>query len=163
MTASATSTTAAGHRHVPAPDRWTTAGGIVALGCTLSGTYVETPWKKSGPDEWGIDFGGNGGWTALAVLIAFVAAAVLGVGVAARGARSLPPERAASRALLLGGLGIVTLAVFWTGFPTVLAAAAVGVALDARRRLGRFSSAAAIALTLAVLAGAAAIYLAFTG
>jgi hypothetical protein len=162
MTATASTNPAAGHRHLPVPDRWTTAGAVVGLGCTLAGSYLETPWK-SGPGDWGVGFAANGGWTTLAVLLAFAATALVVVGMAARRARDLPPERAARRALLFAGLGVVALVVFWTGIPPVLAAAAAGLALDARSRQARMPAAAAVAVCVAILVGAAAIYLAFTG
>ena len=163
------------------PDAWTTAGAAVALGCTLVGTYVDTPWG-SGPGEWGVDFTGNGGWTSLAVLVAFVAVALVLVGLATARARAVPPEHTARRALVLAvlgaasvlvfwtgvpavlaGLGFLTLAVFSTGVPAVLAGGAAGLALDVRRRTGRIPGPAAAALVLAALTVVSAVYLAVTG
>ncbi|MFD2093884.1 hypothetical protein [Blastococcus deserti] len=149
-------------RPVPVPDPSTTAGAVVGLGCTLVGQYVETPWE-SGPGDWGVGFDANGGWAALAALVAFVAVALVLVGLATARARAVPPERTARRALVLAGLGAVMIFVFWTGVPPVLAGGAAGLALDARRRLGRLPSPAAAALALAVLTVAGAVYLAFTG
>lgn len=149
-------------RGVPAPDASTTAGAVVALGCTLVGQYVETPWK-TGPGDWGVGFDTNGGWAALAALVAFVAVALILVGLATARARAVPPERTAVRALVLAALGALTVAVFWTGVPPVLAGGAAGLALDARRRLGRLPVPAAVALALAVATVAGAVYLAFTG
>ncbi|MCZ2860148.1 hypothetical protein [Blastococcus sp. VKM Ac-2987] len=162
MTASATTPPPTVHRRVPMPDRWTTAGAGVALVCTLVGQYAETPWK-SGSGDWGIDFAGNGGWAALASIAAFVAVAVVLVGLATDRARAVPPERTARRALVLAVLGVVTLAVFWTGVPPVLAGGAAGLALDSRRRAGRLPTAAAAGGALAVLVVATALWLAFTG
>ncbi len=144
------------------PDAWTTAGAAVALGCTLVGTYVDTPWG-SGPGEWGVDFTGNGGWTSLAVLVAFVAVALVLVGLATARARAVPPEHTARRALVLAVLGAATVLVFWTGVPAVLAGGAAGLALDARRRLGRLPATAVVALVVAVLTVASAVWLAFAG
>ncbi len=149
-------------RRIPAPDAATLAGAGVALACTLVGQYVDTPWK-AGPGTWGVDFSGGGGWAALALLLALVGVAAVLVGVATARARSAAAERAARRALLLAALGVVTLLVFWTGFPAVLAGGAAGLALDARRRAGRLPATAAVALTLAALAVVAAGWLAFTG
>ena len=149
-------------RGVPAPDGWTVAGATVALGCTLVGSFVDTPWK-SGAGGWGVDTSGGGGWSGLALLVAIVAVAAVLVGLATSRARGVAPERAARRALVLGVLAVVTIAVFWTGLPPVLAGGAAGVAVDSRRRLGRLPAAAAVALVLAVLVVAGAAYLAFTG
>ena len=163
MTASPTTPPATARRALPAPDGWTAAGAAVALGCTLVGSYVETPWKASGPGEWGVDFGGNGGWAALAVLVALVAVALVLVGLATARARAVPAERTARRALVLAVLGVASIAVFWTGAPTVLAGGAAGLALDARRRAGRLSGTAAAAVALAVLPVVAAVSLAVSG
>ena len=159
-----TSPQTAGHtrRAVPAPDGWTVAGAGVALGCALVGQFVETPWR-SGTGDWGVDTSGGGGWGGLAVLVAIVAVGTLLVGLATSRARGVAPELTARRALLLAALGVVTIAVFWTGLPSVLAGGAAGLALDSRRRLGRLPATGAVALGLAVLTVAAAVYLAFTG
>ncbi|MCZ2826651.1 MULTISPECIES: hypothetical protein [unclassified Modestobacter] len=149
-------------RALPAPDGWTVAGAGLALVCVLVGTYVQTPWK-SGSTEWGVEFSGNGGWGGLALLIAFVAVAVVLVGLATARARAVAPERTARRALLLAGLGVVTIVVFWTGLPPVLAAGAAGLAVSTHRRLGRLPASAAGALVLAALIALGAVYLAFTG
>ena len=161
MSANATVPPPTARRGVPAPDVPTATGAVIALGCTLAGQYLETPWKDDA--GWGVDFSGNGGWAALGVAVAFIAAAMVLVGVATDRARAVAPERTAVRALILAGLGVVSIAVFYLGIPSVLAAGAAGLALDARRRLGRFPAPAAIALVLAVLTVGVAGYLAFTG
>jgi hypothetical protein len=163
MTASPATPSATARRLLPAPDSWTAAGAAVALGCTLAGTYVETPWKASGDGAWGADFGGNGGWATLAVVVAFVAVALVLVGLATARARTVPAERTARRALVLALLGAAAIAVFWTGAPAVLAGGAAGLALDARRRSGRLPGSVAAALALAFVTVAAAVWLAVTG
>jgi hypothetical protein len=163
MTASPTAPSATARRALPAPDGWTAAGAAVALGCTVVGSYVESPWEASGPGGWGVDFGGNGGWAALAVLVALVAVALVLVGLATARARAVPAERTARRALVLAALGVAAIAVFWTGAPAVLAGGATGLALDARRRAGRPTGTAAAAVALAVLTVLAAGALAVTG
>jgi hypothetical protein len=161
MTASPTTPSTTARRSVPAPDGWTTAGAAVALGCTLVGTYVETPWK-SGSSTWGVD-AGNGGCAGLAALVVFVGVALVLVGLTTARARAVPPQRTARRALVLAGLGALTIAVFWTGAPGVLAGGAAGLALDARRSLGQLPVAGAAALAIAVLTVAAAGWLSVTG
>ncbi|WP_369252209.1 hypothetical protein [Geodermatophilus amargosae] len=158
MTTTSTTTT----RPPVAPDAATVTGAGLGLACSLVGQYVETP-RESGPGEWGVDFGGNGGWGALALLVAFIAVGVVGVGLVAGRARAAAPGRTAVRALLLAVLGAVTVLVFWTGLPAVLAGGAAGLAVDTRRRLGRFPAAAAAALAVAVLTVAAAVWLALAG
>ena len=156
-----TLTPAAHRRAVPTPDGWTAAGAGVALVCVLVGTYVQTPWKSGA--EWGVDVSGHGGWGELAAVVAIVAVAAALVGLVTARARAVAPERTARRALLLACLGVVTIAVFWTGLPSVLAGGAAGLALTGRRRLGRLPGTAAAALLLAVLTVAGALYLAVTG
>jgi hypothetical protein len=163
MTAIPTTPPATARRGLAAPDSWTTAGAVLALGCTLAGTYAETPWKDSGAGEWSVGFGSNGGWVALAALVAFTAVGALLVGLATAQARTVPPGRTARRALVLAGLGAVTIVVFWTGMPAILAGGSAGLALDVRRRLGRTPTPAAVAITVAALTAAAAVYLAVTG
>ena len=162
MSINSTVPSTAARRAVPAPDGFTVAGAVIALGFTLTGQYLETPWK-SDSDGWGVDFSGNGGWVALGVTVALIAAALVLVGLATDRARAVAPDRTAIRALILTGLGVVSLAVFYLGLPPVLAAGAAGLALDARRRMGRVPAPAAIALALAVLTVVSAAYLAFTG
>ena len=163
MTANPVDPPVATQRPAPAPVGWTAAGAVVALGCTLVGQYVRTPWKASGPRTWGVDFDGNGGWGALAVLVAVIAAAAVVVVLVATRARAVAPERAAGRSLVLAALGAVSVLVFWTGLPAVLAGGATGLALDSSRRAGRFPATAAAAVALAVLTVAAAVWLAVTG
>jgi hypothetical protein len=161
MSASSTVPSTAERRAVPAPDGFTIAGAVLALGCTLTGNYVQNTWKDDA--GWGVDFSGNGGWAALAVNTACIAVTLVLVGIATDRARAVAPERTAVRALVLAGLGVAALAVFYLGVPSVLAAGAVGLALDARRRLGRFPAPAAITLALAVFTIASAVYLALAG
>jgi hypothetical protein len=161
MSVDATVPSTADRRAVPVPDGFLIAGAVVALGCVLTGNYVESPWKDDA--GWGIDFSGNGGWAALGVNTACIVVTLVVVGIATHRARSLAPGRTAVRALVLAGLGVVSIAVFYLGMTSVLALGAVGLALDARRRSGRFPAPAAIALVLTVLTVASAIYLAFTG
>ena len=149
-------------RSVLAPDGWTVTGAVVALGCALVGAFVDTPWK-SGAGDWGVDASGSGGWGGLALLVAIVAVGTVLVGLATGRARALDSGRTARRALVLAVLGVVSIAVFWTGLPPVLAGGAAGLALDSRRRLGRLPVTGAVALGLAVLIAAGAVYLAFAG
>ena len=88
-------------------------------------------------------------------------AVVFGV-VVARGLRTAP-QRTARRSLIVAGVGVVSIAVFWTGLPVILAAGAATLALDARRRLGRLPGTAIAALVLATLITVSAVWLAFTG
>ena len=145
-----------------APDGWTIAGAVVALGCTLVGQFVDTPWK-SGSGEWGVDTSGGDGWGGLAVLVACVAVGLVLVSLATARTGMQAPERTARWALVLAVLGVVAIGVFWTGLPSILAGGAVGLAVDARRRLGRLPAPGAVAVALAVLVVAAAVYLAFAG
>jgi hypothetical protein len=142
------------------PDPATLAGGALALVCTLTGQFVQTP-VRPGADSWGVDFSGGGGFAGLAVLVAFVAVATVVVSAVARAGRTAPhPGR---RALALSVAGAASVAVFWTGLPSILAAAAAGLVL-APRDGGRLPTAVGGAvLALAALTVSFAGYLALAG
>lgn len=137
------------------------AAGTVALALMLIGTYMHTPYKAKGPDEWGFS---TQDLNQVPLLIGFAvvgAAVVFGV-VVTRGLRTAP-QRTARRSLIVAGVGVVSIAVFWTGLPVILAAGAATLALDARHRLGRLPGTAIAALVLAAVITLAAVWLAFTG
>jgi hypothetical protein len=161
MSINSTVPSTAERRSMPAPDGFTVAGAVLALGCVLTGNYVQNTWKDD--PGWGVDFSGNGGWAALGVNTAFIAVTLVLVGLTTHRARAVAPERTAVRALVLAGLGLVAIAAFYLGIPSVLAGGSAGLAVDARRRLGRFPATAVVALALAVLTVGFAVYLAFTG
>lgn len=144
------------------PDPATLAGAVLALACTLVGQYVQTPWK-SGNDDWGVDFADGGGFGALALLVGLVLVATVVVSAVVASARAADATTAARRAAWLAAVGALSILVFWTGLPPVLAAGAAGLALHSRHRLDRTPAAASVALVLAVLTIAAAVFLAVTG
>lgn len=137
------------------------AAGTVALLLMLIGTYVHTPYKAKGPGEWGLS---TQDLNQVPLLIGFAvvgAAVVFGV-VVARGLRTAP-QRTARRSLIVASVGVVSIVVFWTGLPVILAAGATTLPLDARHRLGRLPGTAIAALVLATLITVSAVWLAFTG
>jgi hypothetical protein len=137
------------------------AAALVALVLMLIGTYVQTPYKAKGSGEWGLS---TQDLNQVPLLVGFAgagAALVFGV-VVARGLRTAP-QQTARRSLIVASVGVVSILVFWTGLPVVLAAGAVTLALDARRRLGRLPGTATAALVLAAVITVAAVWLAFTG
>jgi hypothetical protein len=137
------------------------AARAAATALMLIGTYVHTPYKAKGPGEWGLS---TQDLSQVPLLVGFAvvgAAVVFGV-VVARGLRTAP-QRTARRSLIVAGIGVVSIAVFWTGLPVILAAGATTLALDARRRLGRLPGTAIAALVLAALITVSAVWLAFTG
>ena len=127
----------------------------------LIGTYVHTPYKAKGPGEWGLSTQDLNQLPLLVGFAAVEAAAVFGV-VVGRGLRTAP-QRTAQRSLIVAGVGVASIAVFWTGLPVILAAGGTTLALDARRRLGRLPGTAIAALVLAALITVSAVWLAFTG
>jgi hypothetical protein len=137
------------------------AAGVTALLLMAIGTYVHTPYKAKGPGEWGLSTQ-DLNQVPLLVGFAIVGAAVVFGVVVARGLRTAP-QHTARRSLIVAGIGVVSIAVFWTGLPVILAAGAVTLALDARRRLGRLPGTAIAALVLAALITVSAVWLAFTG
>jgi hypothetical protein len=122
---------------------------------------VRTPWKGDG--EWHVDFADGGGFGALALLIAFVVVATIAVSAVVTSARAGDARAAARRAAWLAVIGAASLAVFWTGVPPVLAGGAAGLAAHTRRRSAQPPTAAWVALVLAPLTIACALYLAVTG
>jgi hypothetical protein len=137
------------------------AAALTALALMLIGTYVHTPYKAKGPGEWGLS---TQDLNQVPLLIGFAvigAAVVFGV-VVARGLRTAP-QRTARRSLIVAGVGVVSIAVFWTGLPVILAAGAATLAQDAHHRLGRLPGTAIAALVLAALITVSALWLAFTG
>jgi hypothetical protein len=137
------------------------AAALAALALMLIGTYVHTPYKAKGPGEWGLS---TQDLNQVPLLVGFAiigAAVVFGV-VVARGLRTAP-QKSARRSLIVASVGVVSIAVFWTGLPVILAASAATLALDARHRLGRLPGTAIAALVLAGLITVSAVSLAFTG
>lgn len=137
------------------------AAGTIALLLMLVGTYLSTPYKAKGPGEWGLS---THDLNQVPLLIGFAAAgAAVAFGVVVARGLCTAPRRTAQRSLLLAAVGVLSMALFWTGLPVILAAGAATLALDARRRLGRLPGTATAALVLAALITVAAVWLAFTG
>jgi len=137
------------------------AAALVALVLMLIGTYVQTPYKAKGSGEWGLSTQDLNQVPLLIGFAAVGAALVFGV-VVARGLRTAP-QQTARRSLIVASVGVVSIVVFWTGLPVVLAAGVAILALDARRRLGRLPGTAIAAMVLAALITVADVWLAFTG
>lgn len=87
---------------------------------------------------------------------------VVGVAVGLRGWKG-DPARLSTYALGLSLAAAATFVVFWSGWPSVLSAVAVGLAVEHRRRVGSFSPSTAIASGLGVLAFLATAYICVTG
>jgi hypothetical protein len=138
--------------------------GVLAVACMLVGTYVDTPWKKAGSQQWGIDLPGASG---LAELLFVIAAAAIGLwvvfGVWLRRALTKPASAEAWQALWMALTGVVSIVVFWSGLPVLLGAAALYAALDSRSRAGRVLVPAAIAMVGGAVLIVSGVYLAFTG
>lgn len=146
----------------PVP-RIAAAAAGAALLLMLVGTYVDTPFKTSGTGRWALVSEGQGiGELLLIVAFAAVGAAVVFGVVVARGLRRAP-QGAARAALVVAVVGLLSLAVFWTGLPAIVAAGAAVLALDARNRLGRAPAPVGVALILAGLTVVGAAWLALTG
>jgi len=139
------------------------AAAAAATVLVFVGTYLDTPWKNQGDQEWALTTDQHG-IDALFISLGFVVTAiavVFGV-VVARGMRGRA-ETEAIRSLAMAAVGVLSAAVFWTRLPMILAAGSTVLAIDARARLGRTPVTAGIALALAALTTVAAINLAFTG
>ncbi len=155
MTTTRTSEGPALERSLPAAAAAAGTGGLVLM---LIGTYVNTPFRGRFAAEWGLE----GDLSELPVLVGFAAAgAVVVFGAVVRpGLRAPEPER---RAMALAVVGALSLLVFWTGLPVVLAAGASVLALASRERSVRPPRSAAAVLALAALTALGAVVLAFSG
>ena len=125
----------------------------VAAGSVL--TAIGTFWDLNNNDTGDVH---ASDWFVCLGIIAVVAALAYGLGV--RGADSGNPGR---RALVLGVLGFLTVAVFWSGAPMVLVSASVACALLDKDRNRAFSSPSQAALALSALTTVAAVTLAVFG
>ena len=124
----------------------------VAIGLTAIGTFVN-------PDEGNDD--SKLFYIPFVLVLAAVTAAIYRFGVR----RAETREDAASRsraATVFGACALVSCAVFWTGLPVPLAAAAILLSHDARGA-GATGSRPMVAEGLACLAIVAAVILAFVG
>ena len=100
--------------------------------------------------------GDDTGYFLVASLIAIVTAAVLYWIVLPR------ITRVGRGALIIGVLAVVSIPVFWLGFPTVLGGAAIALGLPAREQVAEAGKATA-GLALGALAIVAHVVLAFVG
>lgn len=73
------------------------------------------------------------------------------------------PERLAKTSLALGIFGVLTVIAFWSGWPLVFGAAAVALAVEARRRVGSLGAPGWIGLIMGALAFVAATVICVTG
>lgn len=134
-------------------ERSTTAGwpmyAALGAGTALVLTAIGTFWDLSGNDTAGRDSFVSHYLPVVAIVIV-ATALVFGLVVRTASASS----SMATRALVLGVLGLLTVLVFWTGLPAVLAFGAVALALGSASE-GRSKVAlalAAVTLGLAVVA-----------
>jgi hypothetical protein len=128
---------------------WAAVGAGIAIVLTAIGTFVDFVGEDSADDSFS-DF-----WP-LAVFIVVAALLVFGLLV-----RTASPGNAGIRALVLGVLAALSIVVFWSGLPAVLAFAAVACALLADDGSSRWMP--RTALILAALTVLSATVLAFTG
>ena len=144
------------HPHAAGLDRgWPTyagAGVVVALLLTAVGTFT----NLGGEAE-------EGGHTASEYLVVAGMIAVGALVVFGLVAKAVTPTNAGSFAVGFGVVGLLSVLVFWTGLPTVLAAGALAsAAVDGRNR-DRVSVAAKVGVALAALAVALAVTMAIVG
>jgi len=132
------------------------------LALTLVGTYVSTPWRSPGPGTWGLDTGDRSVGELL-LLIGFAAiGAIVVFGVVARALRR-DAGAVAKYSLGLAVCAVLSIAVFWTGLPVILAAGAAVLALETRRSHEGRGRMTGIALGLSSLVCIFATFIAFTG
>jgi hypothetical protein len=118
-------------------------------------TAVGTFWDLTGNDKGGNDIGE---FLPIVGIIGISTAIVFGLVV-----RPARPATAARRAVIVGVLALVSLVVFWSGLPAVLAAGAASLALQSQAATGRLGTEAKSALALSVVAAALAVAAAVAG
>jgi heme/copper-type cytochrome/quinol oxidase subunit 2 len=139
------------------------AAGAAATVLSLAGMYLDTPWKGHGNKDWAVTTD-HDGLVELVLTLGFVAAGLAVVfGVVVTRGLHRPAEAEARRSLALAVTGVLSVVVFWTGLPIILAIGALVLASDARARLGRIPATASIAMALAILTAVAAVQLALVG
>ena len=139
------------------------AAGVLAFALMLVMTYLDTPFKASGSGRWAI----NTDLHPVSELPFLALFAVLGTavvfGVVVRRGLARPASTTAKWALAAAVVGVVSIPVFWTGLPVVLAAGTAVLALDARTRDGRLGGVAGAALVVASLLTVGTVWLALAG
>ena len=115
----------------------------------LAGTLIAAAlaaWGTFGEEDFSV-------WDYVIVLAITLVAA----GIVYAVARNWPSGRTA---VVLGVLAVLTIAVFWSGLPAVLASAAIALGLGARERGETTLGSVAILLGVLALAGDIAVYIA---
>lgn len=139
-------------RATSAPGLFALGGAAAAMALTAYGTFKEGNQPGDVP-----------GWLFINVPIIVVATALVFGLVVPRVLRSDDVEAPARAALVLSLLGVATVPVASFGFPAVLAAAALCTATATRRRTGRWTGVASVAVVLSIVAIAGALFFAIVG
>jgi hypothetical protein len=127
----------------------------LGAGTSIVLTAVGTFWDVTGNDD------ANGTAGEFLAVVGIIAVATLIVfGLVVRTAR---PSNAATRALVLGILAVLSLVAFWSGLPAVFAAGAASCALQSQSVAGRLGAGAKTALALSVISVALAVVAAVAG
>ncbi|MCW2580112.1 MAG: hypothetical protein JWR82_1713 [Blastococcus sp.] len=128
--------------------------GVLTFGLTLgAGEIFEL---NANPDD-------EVGLSGLAIYVGLAAVgAAIAVAVGMWAWRSDLP-RLAKAALGLAVGAAVTFVAFWSGWPIIFGAVAVGLAAEHRRRVGSFSGMTMVAMVLGALAFAAGAYICVVG
>ena len=127
------------------------AGAGTAAVLTAAGTFLDLTDNESGG-------GSLGEYLVVLGIIAVATAVVFGLVVRAAHGKS-----AATRALVLAVIGLLSSVAFWTGLPAVLAAGATACALTARDDLGRMPRSGVAAIAIASLTVCLAVAAAIAG
>lgn len=140
-----------------APNRSTRlaiAGLLLALAATAVGTFLDLTGNE--PDN------STAGEADAYLATTGMALVFLGLayGLGVRGAAKGNPSR---RSGILGVLATLSVAVFWSGAPFVLASAALACALVDRDRLGSFGVGSKVGLAFSAIAAAGAVTCAIAG
>lgn len=144
--------------HVP-----TIAASGIAVSAVLTalGTFWDSPFGTEVPNRTPHDTSMGAMLSDYGSVLAMIAAAAAVVfGLVVRGAGRQRPGR---RSAVLGVLGLLSTAAFWSGLPVVLVAGSLAAALIERDVAGRFRAGGRTALVLAPLTVGLAVWLAITG
>jgi hypothetical protein len=134
---------------IPSPGITAAFGFVVYVLAVITGEVFEVNADHRLPHHHQQDL-----WETLTGFWAEFAIALVGIAIvvwAGRRAMSGAPSRLARTALVLGVVGVLTLPAFWSGWPNVFGAAALGLAFESRQRLGSLGPMAGSAAALGCL------------
>jgi hypothetical protein len=127
-------------------------GAGISIILTALGTMWDLTDNESGAPSTFVEYLPYAGMVAVATAVVF------GLVV-----RTATQANARTRGVVLSVLGVLSIAVFWTGFPMVLAAGAIACIASRRAAVGRFEPSSLVVAGLTAATFGLAVWLAIAG